>query len=168
MCVNATLCYFHLCFLREKDVTNIFVKWPDCYLEWYKNIDNSIGLKFPEIHSQNIEDNLANDTYVIRLPGIVHIFTHNEKHDKELLAVPHLKHDNALGVSFIDINNGKTKLRTHIFLSHIGTFREETSCGSWTIAYGALMTKKQGSISQQLHQLSGKNNHITGTMDSAW
>jgi diaminopimelate epimerase len=26
MCVNATLCYFHLCFLREKKVTNIFVK----------------------------------------------------------------------------------------------------------------------------------------------
>jgi hypothetical protein len=66
----------------------------------------------------------------VRLPGIVHIFTDDEKHDKELLAVPHLQHDNALGVSFVDANEDTTKLRTHIFLSHIGTFREETSCGS--------------------------------------
>jgi hypothetical protein len=168
MCVNATLSYFHLCFLREKEVTNIFVKWPDCYLEWYKKTDNSICLKFPEIDSQNIEHNLTNNTHIVRLPGIVHIFTHNKEHDKELLAVPHLKSDNALGVSFVDNREDTTKLRTHIFLSHIGIFREETSCGSWTIAYGALMAKKQGSISEQISQLSGQNSHITATIKDDW
>ena len=168
MCVNATMCYFHLCSLRGKEVKSIFLKWPDCYLEWYKKSDNSICLKFPEFHNRNIEHNLANNTHIVRLPGIVHIFTDDEKHDKELLAVPHLQHDNALGVSFVDANEDTTKLRTHIFLSHIGTFREETSCGSWTIAYGALMAKRQGFISQQINQLSGKNNHIIGTMNQDW
>jgi len=72
----------------------------------------------------------VNNTHIVRLPGIVHIFTHDEKHDKELLAVPHLKSDNALGVSFVDNREDTPKLRTHIFLSHIGIFREETSCGS--------------------------------------
>jgi hypothetical protein len=28
------------------------------------------------------------------------------------------------------------------------------------------MAKKQGSISQQINQLSGKNNHIIGTMNN--
>lgn len=168
MCVNATLCYFHLCFLRKKEIKNIFMKWPNCYLEWYKKADNSICLKFPEIHNQDIEHNLSNNTHVVRLPGIVHIFTDDKSHDKELLAVPHLKHDNALGISLVDTHENITQLRTHIFLSHIGTFREETSCGSWTIAYGALMTKKQGSISEQINQLSGKNNYITGTMNDDW
>ena len=168
MCVNATLCYFHLCFLREKEIKKIFIKWPNCYLEWLRNDDDSICLLFPEIHDKNIEHNLSNNTHVVRLPGIVHIFTEDPTHDKALLAAPHLSSHNALGVSFVDTNKPITSLKTHIFLSHIGTFREETSCGSWAIAYGALVTKKHGSISEQITQLSGKNSYIAATTKNDW
>jgi len=165
ICVNATLCYFHLCTLRDKNLRQIFIKWPNCIVRWWQNIDGSNYIDFPQLNRNVLMYDPAKDAQIVKLPGITHIFTKNQDHTPAELAQPYIHEGGAIGVSHIHENKETTNLRTHIFLPHIWSFREETACGSAAIAYGALLTEKHGTISQKIEHVSGSYNHITWQLD---
>lgn len=160
LCINAALCYFHLCILRDKTLHQIFIKWPNCIIEGWQTDNELIYIDFPQFNQHAITHNPTNDTQIVQLPGITHIFTKNTNHTPIELAKTSMQEGVAIGVSHIQENSDITHLRTHIFLPHIWNFREETACGSSTIAYGALLAEKHGTISQKIAHLSGAYNDV--------
>lgn len=142
LCINAVFSYLNYLEIYKQCLpVELYLVWPDYWVIGEKASGaDQYKIDFPTIYEHQI---LIKDYTIVELPGITHIFyTWSEEKFLDFLKfqINRLKNNTSDSVTWIHRTQETTENTTlipYIYYHKNQKIIQETSCGSWTIAFVA-------------------------------